>query len=70
MHACNQKDVVLNSKCKFCFFEWVIIDNCILNCSYYVNKEEHSQEDASLMKYISGIEGKIPKRYGLSPHFE
>lgn len=44
------------------FFEWVIIDNCNLNCNYCVNKGEYSQKDRSKMNYIPGIEIEVAEK--------
>ncbi len=38
------------------FFEWVVIDNCNLRCSYCVNKGEYSHKIASQMLYNPGFE--------------
>lgn len=44
------------------FFEWVVIDNCNLDCSYCVNKGEYSQKNPSRMRYTPGIEVKIAQK--------
>lgn len=44
------------------FFEWVLVDNCNLNCAYCVNKGEYSQKPKSQMKYVPGLEIHIAKK--------
>lgn len=43
-------------------FEWVVVDNCNLNCSYCVNKGEYSQKPKSEMLYVPGREIDIAKK--------
>jgi len=43
-------------------FEWVVVDNCNLNCSYCVNKGEYSQKAKAEMKYVAGREIDIAKK--------
>ena len=43
-------------------FEWVVIDNCNLNCNYCVNKGEYSQKTISEMMYVAGREIDIAKK--------
>ncbi|MDD5556433.1 MAG: 4Fe-4S cluster-binding domain-containing protein [bacterium] len=47
---------------KSLFFEWVVIDNCNLNCDYCVNRGEYSQKAADRMRYIPGVEIDIAGR--------
>ena len=61
----------MSSKRKFCFLEWVVIDNCNLDCSYCVNKGKYSQKDASRMRYVPGIELQVAQKIrSISPQFE
>ena len=61
----------MSSKRKFCFLEWVVIDNCNLDCSYCVNKGKYSQKNASQMKYVPGVELQVAKKIrSISPQFE
>lgn len=43
-------------------FEWVVVDNCNLNCSYCVNKGEYSQKPKSEMLYAPGLELDIARK--------
>lgn len=43
-------------------FEWVVVDNCNLNCSYCVNKGEYSQKPKAEMIYVPGRELDIAKK--------
>jgi len=43
-------------------FEWVVVDNCNLNCSYCVNKGEYSQKSKAEMMYVAGREIDIAKK--------
>lgn len=43
-------------------FEWVVVDNCNLNCSYCVNKGEYSQKPKAKMLYVPGREIDIAKK--------
>lgn len=52
----------MNCKREMFFFEWVIFDNCNLNCSYCVNKGEFSQKPTSKMSYIAGLETDIANK--------
>lgn len=50
------------------FFEWIVIDNCNLQCSYCVNIGEYSHKKASEMRYAPGREVEIARRIvDLSP---
>lgn len=44
------------------FFEWVVVDNCNLDCSYCVNKGEYSQKPKSEMTYVRGREVDIARK--------
>jgi len=44
------------------FFEWVVVDNCNLDCSYCVNKGEYSQKSKDKMKYVPGREVDIARK--------
>lgn len=46
-----------------CFLEWVVYDNCNLDCSYCVNKGEFSQKVKEEMLYSPGTEVEIAKRF-------
>lgn len=48
-------DAKLESR-ELLFFEWVMIDNCNLYCSYCVNKGEYSHKTNDKMIYVSGKE--------------
>jgi len=41
------------------FFEWVIFDNCNLQCPYCVNKGEFSHKESGKMSYVPGREVDI-----------
>lgn len=47
---------------EFFFFEWVVIDNCNLDCSYCVNKGEFSQKPDEKMEYVAGLEIGIAEK--------
>ena len=47
---------------EFFFFEWVVIDNCNLNCSYCVNKGVFSQKPHEEMEYVGGREVRIAEK--------
>lgn len=44
------------------FFEWVLVDNCNLGCSYCVNKGEYSQKPKNEMTYVPGREVDIARK--------
>ena len=44
------------------WFEWVVVDNCNLNCDYCVNKGEYSQKPVKQIKHIPGREKEIAER--------
>ena len=44
------------------FFEWVIFDNCNLQCPYCVNKGEFSHKDTSQMLYNPGREVDVARK--------
>ncbi|MDD2752125.1 MAG: radical SAM protein, partial [Candidatus Omnitrophica bacterium] len=46
----------------FLFFDWAVIDDCNLNCSYCVNKGEYSQKEKSRISYVVGREIDIAKK--------
>ena len=49
-------------KREFFFFEWVVVDNCNLDCSYCINKGEFSQKSKDKMKYVPGLEISIAQK--------
>jgi len=44
------------------FFEWVLVDNCNLDCAYCINKGEFSQKPRKSMSYVPGKELAIAER--------
>lgn len=44
------------------FFEWVLVDNCNLDCAYCINKGEFSQKPKEAMSYAPGKELAIAER--------
>lgn len=46
----------------FAFFEWVVVDNCNLKCSYCVNKTEYSHKSKEAMLYRPGNEVSVARR--------
>jgi pyruvate-formate lyase-activating enzyme len=59
--AAREKPTMLVSRAML-FFEWVLVDNCNLNCSYCVNKGEFSQKPRNEMLYARGRELDIARR--------
>jgi organic radical activating enzyme len=58
---------VMNQKRELFYFEWVMYDNCNLNCTYCVNIGEYSQKPKDKMLYAPGKEIEIAKKiYQLS----
>jgi organic radical activating enzyme len=52
----TENNLIKMQKREFFFFEWVVIDNCNLNCSYCVNKGVFSQKQKDKMVYVPGRE--------------
>lgn len=44
------------------FFEWVLVDNCNLECAYCINKGEYSHKSREAMLYSPGLELAIAER--------
>jgi organic radical activating enzyme len=44
------------------FFEWVVVDNCNLDCDYCINKGEYSQKPKGKMLYVQGLEVAIARK--------
>ncbi|MDD4899755.1 MAG: radical SAM protein [Candidatus Omnitrophica bacterium] len=44
------------------FFDWAVIDDCNLNCSYCVNKGEYSQKERTKISYSPGREIEIARK--------
>jgi organic radical activating enzyme len=58
---------VMNQKRELFYFEWVMYDNCNLNCTYCVNIGEYSQKPKDKMLYAPGKEIEIANKiYELS----
>jgi len=53
---------MITEKKDLLFFDWAVIDDCNLNCSYCVNKGEYSQKEQGKISYLPGREIDIARK--------